>query len=448
MFVNLFAGGRSEVKIYLFFIYVLLLSTIYVWYHKYKKSLHTYPYTSILKTLGISLSFLFIIGVVTHIYLIKSLGLQISAFLITFKNEEISSSVLQHIHTVKGSMALILSFFQKKVFESVDTGLAFLGIFPTPIFIFSIICLCITLGGFIYLYTHVLKHKEETKTYIYLITYAILSFSILKNTVDGGLFNSETIPSIFFLYIVLIGYTNKLGLRLYICVTLCLSFLILCVNIYLYNNYIIDFVGVLSLYILLTYFSIFYTKNIYITLYIVVLSIFGIYIGIEKDRLLFMYAHTTIPPQSKVYIQTKKDIDLGLISTKEYLGDMIFYTSTTTATTSIKNIIENTGAPLNFMNVSLGDKTCNILSNISKSYYLFTKKTLTPEQEYLIKNYRSSFITVKDLYRIPNLKDSMYPTYIFTATQNSCTGRWVEVLQELFNHYGVNEFFISGYNLN
>jgi hypothetical protein len=122
---------------------------------------------------------------------------------------------------------------------------------------------------------------------------------------------------------------------------------------------------------------------------------------------------------------------------------MIFYTGTTTKKMQIKDILSKTRVPTNFQSVSVDNITCEASRKNTIHYYLILKKPLNIDQEFLIRNHTSSFIKVIDLQKVSTYEDTNYIKYKITLQRNSCVKRWVEILQEFFEYYGIQEFFIK-----
>ena len=126
-FVNLFAGGRSEIKTLLFFCYLLLLLGTYL---LFKKSNVRVKWRLPLKWPIIVLCVGYLYGLVLHLWYSMSLSVSPMDFLITGRNGELSSTTLTHIHEPKGAIAQTLSLFGIGGLRTSDAGGAYIGEVP------------------------------------------------------------------------------------------------------------------------------------------------------------------------------------------------------------------------------------------------------------------------------------------------------------------------------
>lgn len=105
---------------------------------------------------------------------------------------EISSSTLTHIHEAKGAVGFLLSKFGIDQLQTVDAGGAYLGLFPGwwllvggLLLISSIIFAFISILNFSALY----RTGDKLKNTLFIFGYAVLSFSLVKTAIDGGIFS-------------------------------------------------------------------------------------------------------------------------------------------------------------------------------------------------------------------------------------------------------------------
>lgn len=190
--IDIFAGGRSSVKVLLFFGFTILLclTTLILYFEK-------------IRSLRIKSLWLFSAIGITFIYNLSLLiaycykfGLNLRDLVITFHTHEISSTTLLHNHVMKGVNATLLKPFGLALNENVDTGLVFLGLLPQILFwiggILVLISAILLILKFLELfYTRQEEHKRWQGLFI--IIYAIISFSLLKNMLDGGIFSREAL---------------------------------------------------------------------------------------------------------------------------------------------------------------------------------------------------------------------------------------------------------------
>ena len=195
-FVNIFAGGRSEIKVLLFVFY---LSTLISIYFLFKKKIN---YKNNLKWLGIFTIISYAYGLLIQLYFVYLNGFSLSDFVLTGNNDEISSSTLWHTHLAKGFFGQLFSLFGKLKLENMDGGGAYIGIFPPWVFLIgTILFFALFFQVILYFsgpFKFFLKDKNKRQKLFLILGYAILSFSILKGTIDGGIFSASSIISLFF----------------------------------------------------------------------------------------------------------------------------------------------------------------------------------------------------------------------------------------------------------
>jgi hypothetical protein len=185
--IDIFAGGRSFVKVGLFAAWTVLLCAFAVVAEMPHPRKWKVPVSWLFGAIGVT--FLYNLSLLL-IYFHK-LGFQAKDFVITFHNNEVSSTMLLHNHVMKGVNGLLLNALGSGKQENVDTGLAFVGLLPSIWFVLGgllvLLCAVLLIIKFVELY-----NKQNRTHGLFLILYSIMSFSLLKNMLDGGLLNRET----------------------------------------------------------------------------------------------------------------------------------------------------------------------------------------------------------------------------------------------------------------
>jgi hypothetical protein len=185
--VNIFAGGRSDVKILLFAFYTaLLLGITLVSRTKYQSGRIILIWIASLSTV------LYGAGLLNFLYFNCSYGIGWKNFAVIFNNGEISSNMLFHNHVFKGSLGLLLNVFHKGVQENTDTGLAFMHLLPSSVYGGVLVCMFAILVLFVWYFVTARPTFLASKSYLFSLAYAIFTFSLMKNVFDGGLLNKET----------------------------------------------------------------------------------------------------------------------------------------------------------------------------------------------------------------------------------------------------------------
>jgi hypothetical protein len=196
--VNIFAGGRSSIKVGLFLVTVSVLFCLALMPRI--KAVSKNVLTSLII---VSLCMAFLINLSAFIFFTASQQVRLTDFLVVFNNNEISSSKLLHNHTLKGAMGLIMERFDQGAQENLDTGLAYVGIVPSSLLYITIGLLALLIVLFGYYFILSVPRESFKKTVWYTLAYAIVAFSLVKNVIDGGLFNRETPVALAGLLIIL-----------------------------------------------------------------------------------------------------------------------------------------------------------------------------------------------------------------------------------------------------
>ncbi|MFA6194584.1 MAG: hypothetical protein WC719_02455 [Patescibacteria group bacterium] len=201
-FVNIFAGGRSEIKTILFILYLLFLITLYL-------SLRGRSFKALKwKWFGLSLLIMYLYGLGLHIFHVLANKLPLTTFFVTGRNGEISCSSLQHTHIAKAAIAQIFSYFDKIKFPMTDAGGAYLGIIPGWILLFgSLLLIILLLQAVLYFTTSfkkLLDDKSTRQKAFLIFGYALISFSLIKTSLDGGAFDRGSIISLIFVIIFIL----------------------------------------------------------------------------------------------------------------------------------------------------------------------------------------------------------------------------------------------------
>ncbi len=182
--IDTFAGGRSGIKVSLFLLFALLLCSLAFVPRVYFRRMR--------------IGNRWLIGILAFAYNIlllylyfQKLGFKISDFVITFNAGEISSTMLAHNHLMKGFNGQLLHLFGAAIQENMDTGWAFAGLLPSPLYWFGGL---LVLASLITLVVKYMELYDQQKKWhgLFIVTYAVISFSLLKNMLDGGPFNRET----------------------------------------------------------------------------------------------------------------------------------------------------------------------------------------------------------------------------------------------------------------
>lgn len=204
-FVNLFAGGRSGSKTILFFLYCLFL-TFFLFYKKKLFSKFSVVWGFV------ALCLFYFYGIISHLFLSNLYGISPLAFSITGHNGELSSTTLTHIHEAKAALGYILAKVGLIHFQTLDAGGAYLGILPGWwLFVGALLLLIVLFYVFVSFekLAPFYENKTKLRKIIFLFGYAIISFSLVKTGLDGGLFTPSLLALLLSLLLFLRFYWGK-----------------------------------------------------------------------------------------------------------------------------------------------------------------------------------------------------------------------------------------------
>ncbi len=451
VFVNIFAGGRSTIKVYLFIFYLCILGIVTIYKKKYPHKFN--KHTQFFRLFFISTALLFLIGIITQLYLYFVYGIPWGETLIVFNNHEISSSRIWHIHTLKGAMALLISPFSSGVFTNADVGLAFIGIIPTFFYFITLFLLAISIYSSIRLYVAIQTHSYSNKQIALLwICYSIFSFSILKNTIDGGILNVETIPAIlgmYFLFYFSEEIIHKL-MHMYTALLCVLSLVylgaILTKNDGGFSFFFYHFIGMatFTLFLLCLYFYI-RSHHISTAFFIgsILLCIIGVYITTIKDIESYSYKHSYLTAKEPLLITSYFPIKHTGVHLSETIGTMNIYKTDSSAHISVTDIIEQAQVPANFYPISIPYFTC-----ISQKHLEEVRFRITTKNRFI--NFSPLYLNQSQYYKIIKIEaalaDNRHPdivTYDVTMLIESCLSQKLEIIQQIFSQVHLDFFIMS-----
>jgi hypothetical protein len=198
-FINIFAGGRSEVKTWLFLAYLssLIIATLLIRRRRF-------PTVKIFRdifaaTIGVGL----LLNLFGFALFITNYGLKINDRITVFAGGEVSSNSLAHVHIMKGSIGLILSGIGLSSFENMDGGQAYLGLMPQWLLWCGVAMMVMALIS-LWLYYIFVRTRDESKVgFASIMAFALVSFCLIKNMFDGGPLNPEAVIGVAFLIVML-----------------------------------------------------------------------------------------------------------------------------------------------------------------------------------------------------------------------------------------------------
>lgn len=310
-FANIFADGYSDVKTYLFFIYFLLLVSVYVIFKNFKTRKINWKY------FGLSLFGLYFYSLVLHFFYIFKHQIPIMRPFVTGFNAEMSYSALWHMQISKGFIGILIPHL-----DNIDAGLAYLGSFPAWVFLIgSFLLFSVLLQTIVYFLTSfrdILKNKKNNRQIIFLIfAYSVLSFSLIKTSIDGGMFHPAFITG--FIFILFFIFRHKWKSKKYYYITTSIGVIFMLISIY--TNYLVYGTG--WAYIQIATLILFYQLILYGTedkikitklLFFVALFLTSWWLNAYRDLGLYKYSQINLPLDRNVYYYDKNDLEVKIYS--------------------------------------------------------------------------------------------------------------------------------------
>ncbi len=186
--VDVFAGGRSSVKVDLFFVYVILLSTIALVLGK-GEILSQLKIRNFWVLLSVLATFTYSTALMIVFY--RHWGLDISDFVVVLHNGEVTSTMLLHNHIMKGFNGWVLHWFGMAGQENLDAGYSLLHLLPNTYYLVGGVFFAVAAVFLILKFVELYK-KQQGHNLLFIVLYSTVSFSLLKNMLDGGVLNRET----------------------------------------------------------------------------------------------------------------------------------------------------------------------------------------------------------------------------------------------------------------
>jgi len=313
-FVNIFADGRSDIKTILFFVYLLFLGLLYLVLRKKPIKKINWLY------FAITISAMYLYGLILEVLYTFINNASFAHSFITGNNNEISYSNIWHIHLAKASIGVLLPHFTK-----IDSGGAYLGVFPDWVFLIGSFLLVTLLFQallyFISSFRNILKDKKPRQIVFLITGYAFLSFSIIKTSIDGGIFYPAFVIGGIFIILFILKNKNKLPNYSYYLLVLA-SLILMMINIY-QNNLVygsgwvvIESATLIALYTIIFYCSVEKKINLKILIPLIILFLINWNLYAYHDIGVYKYSQITPPAGTKVYFYSKENKDVETLIVK------------------------------------------------------------------------------------------------------------------------------------
>ncbi len=412
--VNFFANGKSEMKIYLFLAYFILLFIGFL----YSKSYINKKNKNYRKNILVLIFSLFLLNLGSFFYFYKINDIPYLSTIYVYNNNEISSTNILHNHTLKSPIGFILNKVGiNPVNEYVDTGYAFTSFF-NPLFLYLIILLVSLL--IIYIFKYVISSKLNFRQFAIL---AIISFSLIKNIFDGGFFHTETILALTVFLIILTNKSkyksedqqfNLVFFLLHISIVTFIAFIsseFLPLHGY---NFLFDFSEKLFLFLFLLTL---YYKNQINKIFIILISLSTICIVTYQYFILFQNQikdKISILSESQkiVYFSEKKLPGILKINSEIIINDKSIITANLNKELSINNLNRELQSKPGFINYEIVDLTC--------------EPSLTKVENFITRVDSDNFDIETDLYKINKNNETL------TLINNDCLKINPAIMEEIF----------------
>lgn len=353
-FINLFADGYSNIKTILFFIYLPLLGGLYlIFKDKHLKTISWHYF-------GGSLLLMYLYGFALQIFYNISNNIPQLTQSVTSNNGDLSFSSIWHIHLLKACIGVFFPYL-----KNVDAGTSYLSFFPNYIFIIGAILLIIiliqTIFYFISSFKNLLTNKNNRQQIFLIIGYALLSFSLIKTSIDGGIFRPTAIVSFFFLLLFI--FKSKLP-KYHYYISFVLGFILLIA--FSFSRYGSDGMYIQSAALILLYNLVFYLTEETInlpTVFLFTASFFmSWYFEAYREIGVYTYSNRTASKNGYVYYYDDTDREIKKI--------------TPTSGQTLDDLAKLLDKNINYLPFSIPGVTCT--NNVLKRDKILTLISQTP----------------------------------------------------------------------
>ena len=416
-FINIFADGYSDIKTFLFFLYLLILGLLYILFKNkpLKKLNWLYFGATIITTYLYGLALLVFYSISNKIPLTKPF--------ITGGSGDISYSSLWHTQILKGSIGI---FFPNII--NVDDGGAYLGHLPNWIFWISAILLILLLLQTIIYFTgsfrNYLKNKNLRQVIFLILGYALLSFSLIKTSIDGGIFHPAFGVGVIFILLFILRERKKLP-KYYYYIIIAVDIILILINNYL-NGLIfgsgfiyIQIATLLALYNLIFYCSV-KKINIITTLLLIALFLTSWWLYSYRDLGIYKYSNFSLPVGQDIYFYDNKTEEVKTLQAEP----------NQTIGTLSKQLNQN----INYLPIAIDGITCK--ESFSNTLVTFTVITPNPIARNSFDE-SSKYIKISSTDSIKSMKNWKTDIRIY---KKSCVPEMFSVVNGLLKKNNINTY--------
>ncbi len=427
--INFFANGKSEMKVYLFFVFLIMLLLIMFFNQKKSKKTSVGVNSNKHKKLLITLMIvLYSLNLGSFLYFYKSNDIPYLSNIYLYNNNEVSSTNILHNHTLKAP----IGFFINKVGlnpvqEYVDTGYAFTPFFP-EFFLYTILVLVLFFILILFLYA-----SKQKQTFLQTLIFSIVSFSVIKNIFDGGVFHTEAILGITAFLILLQNNSaykrkdqqvNLLIFLIYIFVGIYLAFTVsehLSSSRYVFlERFIQKFFFFFAL-IIIYFKNQINTKLVVVACSPIILIISFQYLSLMQEK--YENNITNITNSQKIIALAKNPVsNLFEIESSTDLGKTSVILGNVKTDTKNTNIIKELGMKGDFKIYHILDITCNF--------------SRLRSQDFIVKLDNKNLIFNSNLIKLTKNNDKL------SIETSSCLYITPSILKEIFTNHNINTIIL------
>ncbi len=434
IFVNVFAGGRSTVKAWAFFSYLLAISLLCI--YKGSKPISSPWLTRAVITATVTL---YISGLAIFLFILFKIRANLFGDYIFFSGSELSSSTLTHNHVLKGIVGAIAQSLNQTQAENIDIGIPFLQFVHPVIYLCAGLLFLFTSLGFWLLATRQYS-KHPTYPWLYIILYTVSSFSVIKNVLDGGILNSEAIASGALVILLIYNIRHKAVQILFMAgvSSAVIGVILIALNPYHDTNtmvrYITQTLGLTTLYSTGLYWLV-NPRVARLHWLLCVLSGLILIPLIGRDLSILHYEKTRLSPQDTAYVSSYKPITNPSYELATKVGQLSIYKFTSPNTTNFQQIITEHHLLSNLVPVLTTWQQCFPTGKPSKyTFELLSKQTLTQTDQY------------QSGIKISSVNTSVvhdWLVYNISVTIPACYPRPLNIIHETLKQTGQDTFILT-----
>ncbi len=196
LLVNIFATGVSDTKILSFPVFAAL-----VWLRYFTKR----PDVGFKRAVGwlyVTLTALYSMGVASYLYIAKQYAGGSLVWYYVVRDGFFSDNFLNHVHSLKPALGWPFEIYPGVSYQ-MDLGYPYMAYIPPQLYVIPTLLLALLFYQFWVVTPHVGRRHGYTLS-IYLL-YAITSFNVVKNVVDGGLISNQLFIALVVFSAVVLG---------------------------------------------------------------------------------------------------------------------------------------------------------------------------------------------------------------------------------------------------